>query len=130
MEGDEKVGGADTSHVSGKLDVSRVVQDFNSFVKRSRGAIGGATGQAPKPLSQRELDKISDVVKDPTFDVYVAKQDKTIRRISGHLELDVPKEDRDVVGGIEGGSLSLTIELSKVNGDQQIVAPAKARSPS
>jgi hypothetical protein len=39
----------------------------------------------------------------------------------------VPKEDRDSVGGIEGGSLSFTIELSKVNGDQKIVAPAKAR---
>ena len=126
-EGDEKVAGADTTHVSGKLDVSSVVQDFNSFVKRSGGAIGGATGQAPRPLSQSELDKISDVVKDPTFDVYVAKSDNTVRRVSGHLELDVPKADRDAVGGIEGGSLSFSIELSKVNGDQQIEAPAKAR---
>jgi hypothetical protein len=126
-EGDEKVAGTDTTHVSGKLDVSRVVQDFNSFVKRSGGAIGGATGQVPKPLPQKDLKKISDVVNDPTFDVYVAKSDNTIRRISGHLELDVPKADRSSVGGIEGGSLSFTIEFSKVNGNQQIVAPARAR---
>jgi hypothetical protein len=126
-EGDDKVGGTDTDHVSGQLDVSRMVQDFNSFVKRSGGAIGGATGQVPRPLSEKDLDKITDVVKDPTFDVYVAKDDKTIRRISGHLELDVPKEDRDSVGGIEGGSLSFTLEFTKVNGDQTIEAPARAR---
>ncbi|HEY1358907.1 MAG TPA: hypothetical protein VGF21_11430 [Thermoleophilaceae bacterium] len=126
-EGSANVAGADTTHVSGKLDVSKVVKDFNSFVKRSGGAIGGTTGQVPKPLSQKELDKISGVVKDPTFDVYVAKKDDTVRRISGHLELDVPKNDRKSIGGIEGGSLSFTIELSKVNGNQQIVAPAKAR---
>ncbi len=126
-EGDETVAGADTSHVSGKLDVSRVVQDFNSFVKRSGGAIGGATGGAPKPLAKKDLEEITKVVKDPTFDVYVAKSDNTIRRVSGHLELDVPRQDRSSVGGIEGGSLSFTIEFSKVNGDQRIVAPARAR---
>jgi hypothetical protein len=126
-EGDENVAGADTTHVSGKLDVSSVVQDFNDFVRRSGGAIGGATGRAPRPLKQSELDKISDVVKDPSFDVYVAKDDDTIRRVSGHLEADVPEEDRQSVGGIEGGSLSFTIEFSKVNGDQRIEAPARAR---
>jgi hypothetical protein len=128
MEGDESVGGVETEHVKGKLDVSSVVADLNSFVKKSASAIGGATGQAaPQPLSQKELDKIADVVKDPTFDVYVAKTDDTVRRISGHLELDVPEEDRDSVGGIEGGSFSFTLEFAKVNGDQRIVAPARAR---
>jgi hypothetical protein len=126
-EGSENVAGADTTHVSGKLDVSRMVQDFSGFVKRSGGAIGGATGQAPRPLKKSELDKISDVVKDPTFDVYVAKEDDTVRRVSGHLEIEVPKGDRKSVGGIEGGSLSFTIEFSKVNGNQKIEAPAKAR---
>jgi len=126
-EGSETVAGADTTHVSGKLDVSRMVQDFNGFVKRSSGAIGGATGQAPRPLRKSELDKISDIVKDPSFDVYVAKEDDTVRRVSGHLELDVPEGDRRSVGGIEGGSLSFTIELSKVNGNQKIEAPANAR---
>ena len=127
IEGSENVGGADTDHVSGKLDVSNMVKDFNSFVKRSAGAIGGATGQVPRPLSEKDLDKVSDVVKDPTFDVYVAKDDKTIRRVSGHLEIDVPEEDRDSVGGVEGGSLSFTLEFTKVNGDQRIAAPARAR---
>jgi hypothetical protein len=127
-EGEETVGGVETEHVKGKLDVSSVMADLNDFVKRSAGAIGGATGQAaPEPLSQNQLDKIEDVVKDPTFDVYVAKSDDTIRRISGHVELDVPKEDREAVGGIEGGSFSFTLEFTKVNGDQQIEAPARAR---
>jgi hypothetical protein len=127
-EGDEEVAGVETTHVSGKLDVGKVVQDFNNVLKRSGGALGGATGQtAPRPLSQSELDKIEEVVEDPTFDVYVGKEDNVVRRVSGRLDLDVPEDDRDQVGGIEGGSLSFSIEFSKVNGDQRIEAPANAR---
>jgi hypothetical protein len=125
-KGDETVAGADTTHVSGKLDVSRVVKDFNDFIKRSGGALGGATGQA-RPLTKSQVDKVSQVLKDPSFDVYVAKSDHTIRRLSGHVDLEVPKSERSSVGGIEGGSLSFTIEFSKVNGNQTIQAPARAR---
>jgi hypothetical protein len=105
-----------------------VVQDFNDVLKRSGGALGGATGQTPpRPLSQSDLDKVEDVVKDPSFDVYVGKEDNVIRRVAGRVELDVPEGDRDQVGGIEGGSLSFSIEFSKVNGNQRIEAPANAR---
>jgi hypothetical protein len=127
-EGDEEVAGVETTHVSGKLDVGKVVQDFNDVLKRSGGALGGATGQTPpRPLSQSDLDKVEDVVKDPSFDVYVGKEDNVIRRVAGRVELDVPEGDRDQVGGIEGGSLSFSIEFSKVNGNQRIEAPANAR---
>jgi hypothetical protein len=127
-EGDEEVAGVETTHVSGKVDVARVVSDFNQFVKKSGGAIGGTTGQsAPQPLSDAELDKIKSVVKDPTFDVYVGKDDDIVRRVAGRLEFEVPEQDRTSVGGIEGGSLDFSIEFADVNGDQEVEAPSKAR---
>jgi hypothetical protein len=127
-EGDEEVAGVETEHVSGSLDVAAVVNDFNEFLRKSAGAIGGATGAAPPdPLTDEQIDKVSEVVKDPTFDVYVSKEDDTIRRVSGRVELDVPEEDRDAIGGIEGGTLEFSVEFSDVNGDQQIEAPANAR---
>jgi hypothetical protein len=127
-EGDEEVAGVETTHVSGKLDIGKVVQDFNDFLKRSGGALGGATGQTPpRPLSESDLKKIEDVVEDPSFDIYVGKEDDIIRRVAGRVELDVPEGDRAQVGGIEGGTLSFSIEFSKVNGDQKIEAPARAR---
>src|SRR5215210_1182712 len=66
-EGEEKVAGVDTTHVSGTLDVKAVLSDLNRFVKRSGGAIGGATGQQPpEPLGKQDINQIAKVVKDPS----------------------------------------------------------------
>ena len=126
--GDEKVAGVDTTHVSGTLDVKTVLTDLNRFVRRSSGAIGGATGQTPpRPLQKDDIDAIASVVKDPSFDVYVGKDDDTIRRVAGRLQVTVPKNDQPSVGGAKSGSLEFSIEFRQVNRAQKIVAPAKAR---
>ena len=67
------------------------------------------------------------MVRDPTFDVYVGKEDDTIRRVSGRIEFVVPEEDREDLGGLEAGTLTFSVELGDVNGDQEIEAPANAQ---
>lgn len=124
---DQKVAGVQTEHVSGKLDVRRMFEDFNKLVQRSAGAIGGASPSTPEPLSATDLDRLSDVVQDPTFDVYVGKADNVIRRVSANLQITVPEKDRAKVNGIKGGSLRFTIELGHVNGNQTVEAPARSR---
>jgi hypothetical protein len=127
-KGDADVAGVKTRHVSGTLDVARVMENLNEFVRKGGPALGGATGQTPpKPLTQAEIQQIADVVKNPTFDVYVGKDDDIVRRVSGRVQIDVPKEKRASVGGISGGTLEFSIEFRNVNGNQQIEAPAKAR---
>jgi len=126
-EGDEDVAGAKTTHISGDLNVDNMLHDFNDFIKRSGRSLSATTGQTPQPLSESDISKVDEVVKDPHFDVYVGKDDNTVRRVAANVELDVPDKDRASVGGIKGGTLEFSIELSKVNGDQRIVAPAKAR---
>ena len=117
-----------TRHVSGTLDVEAVMKNLNQFVKKSGAAFGGATGQAPpKPLSAADIQKFGEVVKDPTFNVYVGEDDDTIRRVAGKLEFDVPEESRQSLGGLQSGSIEFEVEFSNVNGDQQIEAPANAR---
>jgi len=126
--GEERVAGVDTVHVSGTLDVEAFLEDLNEFVKRSAGAIGGATGQdVPEPLSEQTIQKADEVVKDPSFDLYAGKNDDAIRRISARLEFTVPEEDRATLGGLEGGSIEFSIEFANVNGDQKIEPPASAR---
>jgi hypothetical protein len=127
-EGDERVAGVETTHVSGRLDVAALLRNINEFVERSGAALTGATGQAvPKPLSNEDISNLSEVVDDPTFDVYVGKEDDTIRKVSGRLEFDVPEDSRSTLNGIEGGSLEFSVEFADVNGDQEIEAPDKAR---
>jgi hypothetical protein len=127
-QGEEEVAGVKTRHVSGTLDVAAVMRNLNAFVRKSGAALGSATGQAPpKPLSEADIQKVSDVVKDPTFNVYVGEDDDIIRRVSGKIEFDVPEESRASLGGIQSGSIEFEVEFSDVNGDQQIEAPAHAR---
>ena len=126
-EGDEEVAGVETEHVSGKLDVRRLFADLNKLVERSSGAVGGADPGTPSPLSPSDLDELAQVVEDPTFDIYVGKEDDIIRRVSGNLTVKVPEEDRARVNGVSGGTLRFSVELADVNGDQKVEAPAKAR---
>ncbi len=126
-EDDETVAGVETEHVRGKLDVRALFKDLNKLVERSGGAVGGAPAGTPSPLSEEDLDELAQVVEDPTFDIYVGKEDDTIRRVSGNLTVKVPEKDRARVNGISGGSLRFSIELSRVNGDQKVEAPAESR---
>jgi hypothetical protein len=128
VEGDEEIAGVQTRHVSGKLDVEALMRNLNAFVRKSGSTLGGATGQKPpKPLSEDDIRKVADVVRDPTFHVYVGKEDDIIRRVAGKIEFDVPEESRDSLGGIQSGAIEFEVEFSKVNGDQEIEAPSNPR---
>jgi len=127
-EGDEDIAGVKTRHVSGKLDVEAVMRNLNEFVRKSGSTLGGATGQTPpKPLSQDDIREVGEVVRDPTFHVYVGKDDDIIRRVAGKIEFDVPEESRESLGGIQSGAIEFEVEFWKVNGEQQIEAPANPR---
>ena len=127
-EGEEEIGGVKTRHVSGRLDVEAVMRNLNQFVRRSGGTLGDATGQAPpQPLSAEDIRQVGEVVKDPTFNVYVGEDDDIIRRVAGKIEFDVPDKSRESLRGIQSGSIEFEVEFTDVNGDQEIEAPARPR---
>jgi hypothetical protein len=125
-EGDAEVAGVDTNHVSGTLDVESLMRNLNSFVRKSAGALGGGQ-DAPPRLTAADIQELSDAVKDPSFDVYVGKEDSLIRRVSGRIEFEIPEASREGLGGLRGGSIVFSVELRDVNGDQQIEAPTHSR---
>jgi hypothetical protein len=128
LEGDAEVAGVETRHVSGTLDVEILMRNLNRFVERSGSALGGAAGQAPPPrLSEADIRELTEAVKDPSFDIYVGKEDDIIRRVSGRVEFEIPKRSRAGLGGLDGGSIVFSVEFRDVNGDQEIEPPASAR---
>jgi hypothetical protein len=128
QEGDAEVAGVDTRHVSGTLDVDSLMRNLNEFVARSGSALGGTTGQAAPPrLSDEDIRQLTEAVEDPTFDIYVGKDDGIIRRVSGKVEFEIPKRSRAGLGGLDGGSITFSVEFRDVNGEQEIEEPANAR---
>jgi hypothetical protein len=125
-EGDTEVAGTETTHVAGKLDVGATLRGLNDFAARAGRALG--PGAAPTTrLPDNIVRQAEEVIEDPSFDVYVGKDDDVIRRMSANVKFDVPEDDRQSLGGLERGSLELTIELADVNGDQKIEPPARSR---
>jgi hypothetical protein len=126
-EGDADVAGVETRHVSGTLDVELLMRNLNEFVARSGSALGGSADQNPPRLSDADIRELTEAVEDPTFDVYVGKDDDIIRRVSGRVEFEIPKRSRAGLGGLDGGSIVFSVEFRDVNGDQEIKEPARAR---
>jgi hypothetical protein len=125
-KGDANAAGADTRHVSGTLDVEQLMRNINDFVGKSASALGSGRQSTPR-LTATDIRELAKAVKNPSFDVYVGKNDGTIRRVSGRIEFNIPEADRAGLGGLTGGSIVFSVELRNVNGNQKIEAPAHSR---
>lgn len=121
VEGEEEVGGAATEHVSGRLDVEAVVTDINDLVEQSAASVSGE--QAVRQLRPRDIERLSRTVENPTFDVYVGKDDGILRRISLRLDMEVPEGERGDVGGATGAAIRFSAQLGDIGGDQAVRAP-------
>jgi hypothetical protein len=120
VEGEEEVSGVTTEHVSGTLDVDALVEDLNDLVKQSGGALGAS---APRALGRREIERLSKSIENPSFDVYVGKDDHVVRRVSLKVDLVVPEDDREAVNGVSGASIRFSAQLGDIGGDQRVEAP-------
>ena len=122
VEGETRVAGADTTHISAGLDVAKMLDDLNRLSQRA----GGQAGVAPRQLTQEQRDRVERIVQDPKFDVFVGKDDK-VRRLATVLDLEVPEEDRRAAGGAESGRIAFSIEFSNVGRPGPIRPPQDAR---
>jgi len=122
-EGDEEVAGTNTTHVTGSVDVARLLDDLNKAANKAGQAQGGTTTEIP----EEQRKQIAEAVKDPKFDIYVGKDDDILRRLSVDLGFDVPEAQRQGAGGLQNGNVSFTVEFSDIGGDQKITAPADAK---
>ena len=120
--GDEEVNGAETTHVTAGVDVPKMLEDLNSVAEQAGGAMG-----APQQLTPEQIDQINDVVQDPKIDVYVSKDDDTLRRLNLEISFEIPEEQQSQLQGATGGTVKFSLDLSDVGQDQTIEPPADAK---
>lgn len=123
-EGEEDVAGVKTTHISSGLDVGKLLEDINKAIGEAGNQLGG---QTPSKLTEEQKNAVEDVIEDPSFDVYVGKEDDKVRRLSGRLEFSVPEKDRQAASGLEGGSLTFEIEFANVGSAKPIQPPENAK---
>ena len=111
--GEEDVGGTRTTKVTGRLDAERMVRDF-----------GRLPGAAPVPGNV--LGQVDDVVDDVEFEAWIGHDD-IWRRVRGETEFQIPEEEREPAGGVEGGTISIEVELDDPGEPVEIEEPADAR---
>jgi hypothetical protein len=111
--GEEDVGGTRTTKVTGRLDAERVVRDF--------GRLPGAG-----PVPEDVLGQVDDVVGDVEFEAWIGEDD-IWRRLRGETEFQIPENERDSAGGVEGGTISIEVALDDPGEPVEIEGPADAR---
>jgi len=117
-EGDADVEGASTQHISGDLDVGKVVDSLKSALSNAStlGAFGGIdTSQLP---SASQLDQVRKAVKSAHFDLYSGKDDHILRRLTISIAVQQGANKLD---------LNFDVTLGKVNESQTITAPSGAQ---
>ena len=128
---DENVGGAETVHVTSKVDVPAFLDDVNKLLGRAdatgAAAATGVTGRVPSKLTPQQREQIERSVTDTSLDVYSGKDDGTLRRLNIQVSFDVPEDARGAAGGLESGTLGFDLVLSELNEEQEIAAPKNSR---
>lgn len=121
VAGEENVGGADTYHITGTVNVSALLDSIDRVLAEAdrQGLTSAAAGQLPSSLSADTRRQIEDAVRSAEVQVWTGKDDKTLRK----LQVDVAVEPRDD----RSGTVSFVLELSDLNQPQSIEAPARTR---
>jgi hypothetical protein len=117
-EGTEDVDGTETVHITGDIDVNKLVDVVGKFAKQAQG-LGqlGATSQLPSP---QELEQLKQLVTGASFDVFSGVDDHVLRRLDFNLNLQEP-------GGNGKATFGLSITLGSVNEPQTIEAPSDTK---
>jgi hypothetical protein len=123
--GDSTVAGTPVTHVSASLNVGKVLDDLNQLIKKA--PTSGLSSAKPPQLTEKQKSEVEQVIGSPQIDVFVAKSDKTIRRLATTLNITIPKDQQSKAGGATGGTVQLSIEFANVGGGQRVTAPANAK---
>ena len=123
-DGEEDVAGAATTKVTGTLDVEKMLNDVNTLVEKAGPAMGQSNTQK---LTPEQIQQVKNVVKDPTFEAFVAKDDKTLRRLSATINFEIPEDQRAQANGATGGNVKFSLQFANVGQPAQVTAPTDAK---
>ena len=121
--GEEELAGAPVTRYSAGIDVTRLLDDLTRAAER----LAPRVGRAPPPrLNGAQRDQVRRVVPSATLDAFVGA-DGRVRRLAVLAPFTVPPENRARAGGATGGLAAISLDLSRLDRPNRIVAPPDVR---
>jgi hypothetical protein len=121
--GSESMGGTDTTHIRANVNVAALLADVNTFLQKASTVGVSGTSQVASSLSASTREKIASEVKNPTFDVWTGKNDKTVRKLTINVNLPVSGQVSTQLGGMNSAGIALSMQYANLNEPQTINAP-------
>lgn len=118
VDGDEKIGDADTYRITGAVDVKQLVPDILDAASKAQSLTGGATGQKVPTVTDAQLDKVAKDIEKLDVTIWTGKDDNILRQLKVDMTLKDGKDSLD-------GAIQLT--LTGVNEPQDISAPSDTK---
>ena len=118
-EGTADVKGTETTHVSGDVNVAKLVDGLKNLAGTA-GALGALGGSSQLP-SPDQLDQVRDSIKEAHFDLYSGNDDHILRRLGIALSIEPTTGSADKI------DVAFDFSLGDVNGSQTIEAPSSPK---
>jgi hypothetical protein len=115
-DGTENVEGTNTVHISGKANISQIVNDLKTIAQKAGSAVGN--------VNVSQLGQLNDVIQSGDVDVNSGESDKLLRRLQLSFDLKPPA---GTPGAPDSLSFKMQLNLADVNKPQTIQAPANAQ---
>jgi len=117
-EGTEDVEGTSSVHISGDIDVDKLIDAIRPFAAQA-GSLGALSGGANIP-TPAQLDQVKQFITGATFDVFSGADDHLLRKLEAEVDINDPSSG-------DKATIKLSVTLAKVNESQDISAPENAK---
>jgi hypothetical protein len=121
-EGTTDIDGTSTIHISGDLDVAKIIQ---GFIQISQAA--APSGQTVPAPSEDQINQVTSAITGASFDIYTGESDHIVRGLDFNLTVDPSAIPGASVLGVSSVTVNVTTRLSQVNQPQTIEAPANPK---
>jgi hypothetical protein len=118
LAGGEEVGGADTDHVTGRLNVATVVTGLVAIASQ----FGGTTPLTP--LEGNSAEQVEQAVDRATIDVWTGKEDRLLRKLEIMIEFSPAAEQAK---SLVGAAVHFTLGISNPNEKVTIEKPTNVQ---
>jgi hypothetical protein len=116
--GEAKVGDEDTIRITGDVDVAKLLDDVNAALEKARSLGVQGSANLPEKLTEQQKQQAAEAVKKLSVEIFTGKDDRILRRMLVNLTADSGGQSADV---------TLDLQLTDVNADQEIKTPSDAK---